>query len=574
MKKLIKILAVVLALCLALGAFAACVERDVTGPGTGDKPPENTKPGDKKYTVTFILWKDAQAQAPAEIYVKTGEAYGALPAIAANFRPRYTFAGWYTAELDGEKVEASTIVSETKDHFLYAHWKGEGVKVIWDPNGGVLKSNLLYTAESGGRLSRQVEYGEHYGGPFPVAEERKGFEFNGWALADGTGVNANTTVATTEEHVIKAKWRLIKDFFDFKDPEDLDSFQGGYPNTGTLTELSRVERGGEMWMCAKVNPNDTTKYLALVTFKNFIPAYSKVTFRIDFEDVTKPGAPVTNGLGAWVLDQSTLNRWDEMKVQGIREQKAYEVVPSTPGPNGYWVGEETVEYITATDTESMQINVWYNRNYGYDPERHEATKKFLTLNPDNMRMYITDISISPPVLDEEGWLKFDYAYMKNKGDFYVGDAATGGSTQAGIVFNDALSRVEITNPSISGYMQVDNWSFPDMITSGAMPNGFTIEYEVSIDYPVALTDSVFAGQQVISAQHMQSLPDGVPGFDWVSAPAITAAQVNGKQKVTLSFEISRPIWNGAAAIQFRLSGNTNVMQGAKVCLYGMRVKPA
>ena len=34
----------------------------------------------------------------------------------------YTFAGWYTEETGGSKVDANTKMTTTTDHTLYAHW--------------------------------------------------------------------------------------------------------------------------------------------------------------------------------------------------------------------------------------------------------------------------------------------------------------------------------------------------------------------------------------------------------------------------------------------------------------------
>lgn len=54
------------------------------------------------------------------ISVTPGLPYGALPNAT---RANYTFKGWYTSASGGEQVSASTVVTATTDHTLYAHWE-------------------------------------------------------------------------------------------------------------------------------------------------------------------------------------------------------------------------------------------------------------------------------------------------------------------------------------------------------------------------------------------------------------------------------------------------------------------
>ena len=51
--------------------------------------------------------------------VTEGESYGNLPAPTWD---GYTFDGWYTFASGGDLVTASTIVTQTQDHTLFAHW--------------------------------------------------------------------------------------------------------------------------------------------------------------------------------------------------------------------------------------------------------------------------------------------------------------------------------------------------------------------------------------------------------------------------------------------------------------------
>ena len=58
----------------------------------------------------------------SEMSVTNGKAYGQMP-IA--WRNGYTFMGWYTERDGGSLVSASSIVTATANHTLYAHWKAD-----------------------------------------------------------------------------------------------------------------------------------------------------------------------------------------------------------------------------------------------------------------------------------------------------------------------------------------------------------------------------------------------------------------------------------------------------------------
>lgn len=57
--------------------------------------------------------------------VKVKSKYGVL---SAPVRKNYVFGGWYTAKTGGKKVTSTTVVTNTKNHTLYAHWTKVTVK--------------------------------------------------------------------------------------------------------------------------------------------------------------------------------------------------------------------------------------------------------------------------------------------------------------------------------------------------------------------------------------------------------------------------------------------------------------
>jgi uncharacterized repeat protein (TIGR02543 family) len=69
------------------------------------------------FTVTFDANGGSVEPASRQLY--TGALYGELP---TPHRPGYRFDGWYTARTGGAAVTATTAVTRTDAHTLYAHW--------------------------------------------------------------------------------------------------------------------------------------------------------------------------------------------------------------------------------------------------------------------------------------------------------------------------------------------------------------------------------------------------------------------------------------------------------------------
>ena len=70
--------------------------------------------------------------------VTFGKKYGEKSDDFADPAPSdgYEFAGWFTLANGGKQITADTIVSDAKDHTLYAHWTRETISVTLDYAGG------------------------------------------------------------------------------------------------------------------------------------------------------------------------------------------------------------------------------------------------------------------------------------------------------------------------------------------------------------------------------------------------------------------------------------------------------
>jgi uncharacterized repeat protein (TIGR02543 family) len=165
----------------------------------------------KTFTITF----DSQGgSSVASKTVTYASAYGSLPSPT---KIGYTFTGWYTAVSGGSQKTASTAVTTTGDHTLYAHWTADIFTLSFNSNGGSTVS------------STSITYGNKYGTlPSPT---KTGYTFVGWytAASGGSKVSSSTLATTASNHTLYARWTADKYTVNF------DSQGGSYVSPETVT---------------------------------------------------------------------------------------------------------------------------------------------------------------------------------------------------------------------------------------------------------------------------------------------------------------------------------------------------
>ena len=123
------------------------------------------------YTVTFD-GNEGTVQGIGSKQVTFGSAYGTLPTAT---RTGYTFLGWFTAQTDGEKVEAQTLVATFESHTLYAQWEAiEYTITYYDTDGADGTETQTFTYAD-----------EDFAGAVLNSYSRDGYTFNGWATSEG-----------------------------------------------------------------------------------------------------------------------------------------------------------------------------------------------------------------------------------------------------------------------------------------------------------------------------------------------------------------------------------------------------
>ncbi|MBR3058940.1 MAG: InlB B-repeat-containing protein [Clostridiales bacterium] len=96
--------------------------------------PITTKPTVKKTTVTVKFDLNGVYPGTYNSWHMTTQTVGekyVLPDQNPPDEDGYKFVGWFTAKTGGQRVYSSTVVSNTKEHTLYAHWEEKETSPEW-----------------------------------------------------------------------------------------------------------------------------------------------------------------------------------------------------------------------------------------------------------------------------------------------------------------------------------------------------------------------------------------------------------------------------------------------------------
>ncbi len=144
-----------------------------------------------EYRITYVLNGGANAEGAATSYTLESKDITLL----APARAGYTFAGWYTSEVGGDKLE-SILSGSTGDITLYARWTVVSYTVTLEPNGGSVSDGAGTQIVAVGGKVAYVE---------PV---RDGYLFVGWYGDRALTARYDFNSDVTQSFTLYAKWRL------------------------------------------------------------------------------------------------------------------------------------------------------------------------------------------------------------------------------------------------------------------------------------------------------------------------------------------------------------------------------
>ena len=129
--------------------------------------------------------------------VTYGEEYGQLPVPQVNGLSA-EFTGWYDKAEEGNKVEADTVVSQGKDHILYARWKFDEMLISYEGLEGADNGSNPDKYRIGGTDEIYI-----------YAPVKEGYTFIGWT--DGSDNDPVTpyviSADSKEEITLTANWK-------------------------------------------------------------------------------------------------------------------------------------------------------------------------------------------------------------------------------------------------------------------------------------------------------------------------------------------------------------------------------
>ena len=141
-----------------------------------------------KYTITYEVNGGSINNKTKEVTYDSK--YGTLDIPS---KKGYTFKGWYKENDFISMVDEDTIVSEDKDHTLYAKWEINSYKLTIDAGINTNEYTLKYNEE------KEI-----------VIPERKGYSFVKWNITGtDSSINNNIFKMGTEDSALVAEWKLI-----------------------------------------------------------------------------------------------------------------------------------------------------------------------------------------------------------------------------------------------------------------------------------------------------------------------------------------------------------------------------
>jgi len=413
--KKIKILALLLAACLACGVFSACGQRT-------------------SVDVVFNMNYAGAPAAPGGLTVTVGRPYGELP--VPQSRPGFAFDGWFLEKnLAGDEVTKDTIVTEDAFHTLFAKWRGNmSVTLSYDLQGGRIFGDKTLD-------SRRVQVGMLYSIGVPRdPDSRWGHTFLGWyldPLGEGERIEGGTRVLTPADHTLYAVFSKSQLFYDFSSVADLSAFyfHEGY---GKM----EIEDG----RLKATNPGSIRNVANLIFSPGFrMAAGTKFSFDVAFEGTIPAGYEA--GLYFYPIGNDGMHLRQEDGGRG------------RPWP---WPGTRTFSMTTETVSHGLWIMIEFCRNAadGGDASRPE-TWRSNAVYFDNFK-----IELPPP----ETAIKPVYDFDDEEEQHYF-NVVSGGTMEA--VPRGGGHQLEIRNTSASSYLTFLLFNRP--ITEGTSVR-FTVDH--------------------------------------------------------------------------------------------------
>jgi uncharacterized protein (TIGR02145 family)/uncharacterized repeat protein (TIGR02543 family) len=190
-------------------------------------------------------------------------------------RTGYTFNGWYTAEIGGNKITTGTAFST--DAIIFAQWTIVAYTITFNATGGTVSPTTAKTGE-GWMLATE---------PTPT---RTGYTFDGWYTAETGGNEVTTSTVFHGNTTVYARWvegDIPTYTITFNANGGTVTPTNGTTNAhGTLSSLPTPTRNGYTftgWFSALVNGEVVTEHTEFFTDFTIYAHWKINTFTITFD---------------------------------------------------------------------------------------------------------------------------------------------------------------------------------------------------------------------------------------------------------------------------------------------------
>ncbi len=323
-KKLLAIVAVIVALAMCFGVVTACAPDD---------------PEPETYTVTFNA-NGGELSGNATVEVEEGEKITGAPTASKD---GYTFDGWFDAATGGDEIDLSTY-TVTKDVTLYAQYtedeepgpgpgpqpEPETFTVTFDANGGTLSGNATVEVEEGKTIA---------GAP---TASKDGYTFDGWfdAATGGNKIDLSTYTVTKD----------VTLYAQYTEDEEPDPGPGPEPEPALDIRLEAEDAD------VQGTPSYGNTFIETVDIAsggksvgNFGTAGNTITFTFELEEaaeaeisfcMSSTNADWTGGMN--VIDQTINESVIVVTLNGAKIEYEEQILHGSNQPMGYNIVWETI----------------------------------------------------------------------------------------------------------------------------------------------------------------------------------------------------------------------------------------
>ena len=240
-----------------------------------------------KYTITYEVNGGSINNKTKEVTYDSK--YGTLEIPS---KKGYSFKGWYKDNGFIDIVDEDTIVSDDKDHTLYAKWELNSYKLTINDGINTNEYTLKYNDE------KEI-----------VIPERKGYSFVKWNITgtDST-INNNVFKMGTEDSTLVAEWKLV--IPEIKNYKIKDKYITGIKIN---TNVSDIDLGLDSIYTIKItNKNNEVKTKDLVSTGDIVSIYLDDNLVISYVAVVK--GDVTGTGNSSVSDVAKLYQYLKGKI--------------------------------------------------------------------------------------------------------------------------------------------------------------------------------------------------------------------------------------------------------------------